>query len=88
MTMSELMAVMTGGFATVAGGVLAAYVGMLKDVVPNIAGHLIAASVMSAPARGISAYRSACKTVLRGQRQAELRPRGSRAHVNGAGNHE
>lgn len=50
MTMSELMAVMTGGFATVAGGVLAAYVGMLKDVVPNIAGHLIAASVMSAPA--------------------------------------
>lgn len=50
MTMSELMAVMTGGFATVAGGVLAAYVGMLKDVIPNIAGHLIAASVMSAPA--------------------------------------
>ena len=50
MTMSELLAVMTGGFATVAGGVLAAYVGMLKDLVPNIAGHLIAASVMSAPA--------------------------------------
>ncbi|MEM7436700.1 MAG: nucleoside transporter C-terminal domain-containing protein [Myxococcota bacterium] len=50
MTMSELMAVMTGGFATVAGGVLAAYVGMLKDLVPDIAGHLIAASVMSAPA--------------------------------------
>ncbi|MEM9729873.1 MAG: Na+ dependent nucleoside transporter N-terminal domain-containing protein, partial [Myxococcota bacterium] len=50
MTLSELMAVMTGGFATVAGGVLAAYVGMLKDLVPNIAGHLIAASVMSAPA--------------------------------------
>jgi len=45
MTMSELMAVMTGGFATIAGGVLAAYVGM---GVP--AGHLIAASVMSAPA--------------------------------------
>jgi CNT family concentrative nucleoside transporter len=50
MTMSELMAVMTGGFATVAGGVLAAYVGLLKDVFPDIAGHLIAASVMSAPA--------------------------------------
>ena len=45
MTNSELMAVMTGGFATIAGGVLAAYVGM---GVP--AGHLIAASVMSAPA--------------------------------------
>ncbi len=50
MTMSELMALMTGGFATVAGGVLAAYVGLLDRVVPDIAGHLIAASVMSAPA--------------------------------------
>jgi CNT family concentrative nucleoside transporter len=45
MTLSELMAVMTGGFATIAGGVFAAYVGM--GVEP---GHLIAASVMSAPA--------------------------------------
>ena len=50
MTMSELMTVMTGGFATVAGGVLAAYVGMLYNVFPDIGGHLIAASVMSAPA--------------------------------------
>lgn len=50
MTMSELHAVMTGGFATVAGGVLAAYVGMLLAYFPDIAGHLIAASVMSAPA--------------------------------------
>jgi CNT family concentrative nucleoside transporter len=50
MTMSELMAVMTGGFATVAGGVLAAYVGMLLAYFPDIAGHMIAASVMSAPA--------------------------------------
>lgn len=45
MTRSELMALMTGGMATVAGGVLAAYVGMGID-----AGHLLAASVMSAPA--------------------------------------
>ena len=44
MTRSELMALMTGGMATVAGGVLA-YVGMGID-----AGHLLAASVMSAPA--------------------------------------
>jgi CNT family concentrative nucleoside transporter len=50
MTMSELNAVMVGGFATVAGGVLAAYVGMLVAFFPDIAGHLIAASVMSAPA--------------------------------------
>jgi len=45
MTMSELMAVMTGGFATIAGGVMAAYVGMGVS-----AKHLLAASVMSAPA--------------------------------------
>ncbi|UJR86589.1 NupC/NupG family nucleoside CNT transporter [Sandaracinus amylolyticus] len=50
MTKSELMAIMTGGFASIAGGVLAAYVGMLRARFPDIAGHLIAASVMSAPA--------------------------------------
>jgi CNT family concentrative nucleoside transporter len=50
MTMSELHTVMTGGFATVAGGVMAAYVGMLVFYFPDIAGHLLAASVMSAPA--------------------------------------
>ncbi|XP_014677138.1 PREDICTED: solute carrier family 28 member 3-like isoform X2 [Priapulus caudatus] len=44
MTRSELHAVMTGGFATIAGGVLAAYIGF---GVP--ASHLIAASVMTAP---------------------------------------
>jgi len=45
MTQSELMAVMCGGFATIAGGVMAAYVRFGAD-----AGHLMAASVMSAPA--------------------------------------
>ena len=50
MTNSELMAVMTGGFATVAGGVMAAYVLMLDKTIPGIAGHLMAASIMSAPA--------------------------------------
>ncbi len=50
MTRSELNTVMVGGFATVAGGVLAAYVGMLSGVFPGIAAHLLAASVMNAPA--------------------------------------
>ncbi|HEX6104283.1 MAG TPA: nucleoside transporter C-terminal domain-containing protein [Gemmatimonadales bacterium] len=50
MTQSELVTVMVGGFATVAGGVLAAYVGMLRGTFPDIAGHLLAASVMNAPA--------------------------------------
>lgn len=49
MTKSELMAVMTGGFATIAGGVMAMYVKILSDI-PGIAGHLMAASIMSAPA--------------------------------------
>jgi CNT family concentrative nucleoside transporter len=50
MTQSELITVMVGGFATVAGGVLAAYAAMLQPYFPDIAGHLLAASVMNAPA--------------------------------------
>lgn len=50
LTSSELFTVMVGGFATVAGGVFAAYVLMLQGVLPDIAGHLLAASVMNAPA--------------------------------------
>ncbi len=50
LTSSELMACMIAGFATTAGGVLVAYVGMLRDYIPDIAGHLIACSVMCAPA--------------------------------------
>ncbi|MFV0446812.1 MAG: NupC/NupG family nucleoside CNT transporter [Planctomycetaceae bacterium] len=50
MTRSELLTVMIGGFATIAGGVLALYVLFLQRELPNIAGHLMAASVMSAPA--------------------------------------
>ncbi len=45
MTRSEIMVMMTSGMATVAGGVLAAYVGYGVS-----AGHLLAASLMSAPA--------------------------------------
>ncbi|MDC0935345.1 nucleoside transporter C-terminal domain-containing protein [Pirellulales bacterium] len=45
MTMSELNAVMVGGFATMAGGVLGALAGMGIN-----AGHLLSASVISAPA--------------------------------------
>jgi CNT family concentrative nucleoside transporter len=50
LTSSELFTVMVGGFATVAGGVFAAYVMMLQGFFPDIAGHLLAASVMNAPA--------------------------------------
>ncbi|MBL8990429.1 MAG: NupC/NupG family nucleoside CNT transporter [Phycisphaerae bacterium] len=64
MTRSQLMAVMVGGFATIAGSVMAAYVGVLGDAYGAISGaaggadggrelfakHLLTASVMSAPA--------------------------------------
>jgi CNT family concentrative nucleoside transporter len=50
MTRSELMCLMAAGFANTAGGVLAAYVGFLAPYFPDIAGHLLAASIMSAPA--------------------------------------
>ncbi len=50
MTKSEIMAIMTGGFANVSGGIMAAYVAVLMGYFPDIAGHLMAASIMSAPA--------------------------------------
>jgi concentrative nucleoside transporter, CNT family len=50
MTRSELLAVMTAGFATIAAGVMAAYVGILSGTFPAVAGHLLTASVISAPA--------------------------------------
>jgi len=58
MTMSEMLCLMCGGMATIAGGVLAAYIGFLggSDPLEQIifAKHLLAASVMSAPAAVIS----------------------------------
>ena len=54
MTESELMTMMIGGMAHIAGGVLAAYVGMLGGGDPVqqafYAKHLLAASIMAAPA--------------------------------------
>ncbi len=59
MTRSELLCIMSGGMATIAGGVLAAYIGFLggDDVVQQtfFAKHLVAASVMSAPAAVVAA---------------------------------
>ncbi|RMG80145.1 MAG: Na+ dependent nucleoside transporter [Bacteroidetes bacterium] len=59
MTRSELMCLMSGGMATIAGGVLAAYIGFLGGNDPQeqlfYAKHLLAASVMSAPAAVVAA---------------------------------
>ena len=59
MTKSEIMCLMTGGMATIAGGVLGAYVGYLGgDSIQEqqvFASHLLAASIMSAPAAIVAA---------------------------------
>jgi CNT family concentrative nucleoside transporter len=50
MTPSELCTVLTAGMATVASSVFGAYVLFLSGTFPHIAGHLISASILSAPA--------------------------------------
>jgi len=59
MTRSELLCLMSGGMATIAGGVFAAYVGFLGGDDPErklyIARHLLTASIMSAPAAIVAA---------------------------------
>ena len=50
MTRSELCTVLTAGMATVASSTLGAYVSFLSGRFPTIAGHLISASILSAPA--------------------------------------
>lgn len=50
MTRSELLTLLTCGMATVASTTLSLYVFLLKDAFPQIAGHLISASVLSIPA--------------------------------------
>lgn len=59
MTRSELLCLMSGGMATIAGGVMAAYIGFLGGDDPAMrlffAKHLLAASIMSAPAAIVAA---------------------------------
>jgi CNT family concentrative nucleoside transporter len=50
MTKSELCTVLTAGMGTIASTVLALYVSFLHNAFPAIAGHLLSASVISAPA--------------------------------------
>jgi CNT family concentrative nucleoside transporter len=50
MTQSELCTILTAGMATIASSVLALYVFILHETFPTIAGHLVSASILSAPA--------------------------------------
>jgi len=49
MTRSEICTVLTAGMGTIASTVLALYIGFLHKEFPSIAGHLISASIISAP---------------------------------------
>jgi len=86
MTRSELMAMLTGGMATIAGSVMAAYVGLGID-----AGHLLAASIMSAPASLVIAkimVPEREQSLTKGQVQVEVPSQGRNvidAACNGAG---
>jgi CNT family concentrative nucleoside transporter len=55
MTRSELLTVLACGMSTVASTTLAIYVAFLRDVLPQIAGHLISASILSIPAAALMA---------------------------------
>ena len=50
MTRSELFTVMTCGMATIAGTVMVLYASILSDIVPNVIGHILTASLLNAVA--------------------------------------
>ncbi|HEY8614197.1 MAG TPA: Na+ dependent nucleoside transporter N-terminal domain-containing protein, partial [Roseomonas sp.] len=52
---SELLVVMTAGLATISGNMLVVYAAMLANAVPDAAGQLLAASLVSAPAAILAA---------------------------------
>jgi CNT family concentrative nucleoside transporter len=50
LTRSELFAVMTSGMATIAGTMMVVYASILSGLIPNVMGHILTASIISAPA--------------------------------------
>jgi len=50
LTRGELFMVMTGGMAGIAGTVFVLYATILRDVIPDVAGHMLVASILGAPA--------------------------------------
>ena len=85
MTNSELLTMMIGGMAHIAGGVMAVYIGMLAGTDPAMqqfyAKHFLAASIMAAPATLLIA-----KILIPGNRPAADRRHGEGAR--GAGKQE
>ena len=85
MTRSELFALMTGGMATIAGGVLAAYVLLLGGASPEeqafFAKHLISASIMASPAALVMAKLLIPETEV-SETVGKVRTTIERPHVN------
>jgi len=50
MTRSELFSIMTSGMATIAGTVMVLYASILGNTIPDVLGHILVASIISAPA--------------------------------------
>ena len=50
MTRSEIFTLMTSGMATIAGTVMVLYASILSNVIPDIMGHILTASIISVPA--------------------------------------
>ncbi len=56
MSRSELFALMTAGMATIAGTMMALYAAILAPVIPEAMGHILTASIISAPAAIMTAF--------------------------------
>jgi len=71
LTRGELFSIMTCGMATIAGTVMVLYAGVLKPVIPDAMGHLLTASIISAPA-AIALARIMVPTVRGKETDAEM----------------
>ncbi len=81
MSRSELFIVMTGGMATIAGTVFALYVTLLEGLIPDPAGHVLTASIISAPAAIVIALILVPRT---GDEEDEAKVEFARIYENGA----
>jgi CNT family concentrative nucleoside transporter len=92
MTRSELTTILTAGMSTIASTVLAVYVFFLQKEIPTIAGHLVSASFLAAPATLVIAKLLMPETEAPKTLGLDVRPHYERedniilAVINGAGN--
>jgi CNT family concentrative nucleoside transporter len=86
---AELFIVMTGGMASIAGTVFVVYVIVLAPIIPDVAGHLLVASVLAAPAAILVSELMVPETRARGTEApvadpAQIATSNMEAIVNGA----